>query len=154
MRRLNALWWAAKDVVIDLPRYSWKSFIVSPVLAMVDCNPYGLQLLFDYKYGSTKSSFDSVNLATKDIRWLGVRPSDLERHKIDVGDKEFGDCAVSMAKNLLEQDVVKMDDKRVSEIEKMLEIGKSVNIEILHTKGSQFLSMNFLKEKLESKDWI
>ncbi|CAL9023494.1 unnamed protein product [Prunus brigantina] len=125
-----------------------------PVLAIVDCNPYGLQILFDYKYGSAKSAFDSVNLAVRDIKWLGVRPSDLEKYKIDVGGKEFKDHAVTMAKNLLEQDFVKMDDNWVSEIEKMLEIVKGIDIEGLHTKGSQYLSMKFLAEKLESKDWI
>ncbi|KAL6271405.1 hypothetical protein ACE6H2_028316 [Prunus campanulata] len=125
-----------------------------PVLAIVDCNPHGLQILFDYKYGSAKSAFDSVNLAVKDIKWLGVRPSDLKKYKIDVKGKEFGDRAISMAKNLLEQDFVKMDNNWVTEIEKMLEIGKGVDIERLHTKGSQYLSMKFLAEKLESKDWI
>ncbi|XP_008235788.1 PREDICTED: DNA topoisomerase 6 subunit A3-like [Prunus mume] len=125
-----------------------------PILAIVDCNPYGLQILFDYKYGSANSAFDSVNLAIKDIRWLGVRPLDLEKYKIDVEDNKFTGRAVSMAKGFLEQDFVKMDDNWVCEIEKMLEIGNSVNIERLHTKGIDFLSMKFLAEKLESKDWI
>ncbi|KAI5315749.1 hypothetical protein L3X38_044925 [Prunus dulcis] len=125
-----------------------------PILAIVDCNPYGLQILFDYKYGSANSAFDSVNLAIGDIRWLGVRPSDLEKYKIDVEDNKFKDRAVSMAKGFLEQDFVKMDDNWVSEIEKMLEIRNSANIERLHTKGIDFLSMKFLAEKLESKDWI
>ncbi|BFG42934.1 hypothetical protein CerSpe_292090 [Prunus speciosa] len=125
-----------------------------PILAIVDCNPYGLQILFDYKYGSANSAFDSINLAIRDIKWLGVRPSDLEKYKIDVEDNKFRDRAVSMAKGFLKQDFVKMDDNWVSEIEKMLEIGNSVNIERLHTKGIDFLSMKFLAEKLESKDWI
>ncbi|CAL9023490.1 unnamed protein product [Prunus brigantina] len=125
-----------------------------PVLAIVDCNPYGLQILFYYKYGSAKSAFDSVNLAVRDIKWLGLRPLDLEKYKIDVEGSEFEDHAISMAKNLLEQDFMKMDDNWVSKIEKMLQIGKSINIERLHTKGSQYLSMKFLAEKLESKDWI
>ena len=32
--------------------------------------------------GSMNMSYDSSNLTTPDIKWLGVRPSDLDRFKI------------------------------------------------------------------------
>ena len=48
-----------------------------PVLALVDSDPYGLKILSVYMSGSKSMSYDSGNLTTGDIKWLGVRPTDL-----------------------------------------------------------------------------
>ena len=32
--------------------------------------------------GSKAMAYDSANLATPDIKWLGVRPTDLDRYRI------------------------------------------------------------------------
>ena len=53
-----------------------------PVLALVDSDPYGLKILSVYMKGSMNMSYDSSNLTTPDIKWLGVRPSDLDRFAI------------------------------------------------------------------------
>ena len=53
-----------------------------PVLALVDSDPYGLKILSVYMKGSMNMSYDSSNLTTPDIKWLGVRPSDLDRFQI------------------------------------------------------------------------
>ena len=50
-----------------------------PVLAMVDSDPYGLKILSVYMQGSKNMSYDSASLTTPDIKWLGLRPSDLNR---------------------------------------------------------------------------
>jgi hypothetical protein len=38
-----------------------------------------IQILSVYMSGSKNMSYDSSNLTTPDIKWLGVRPSDLDR---------------------------------------------------------------------------
>ncbi|CAL9023458.1 unnamed protein product, partial [Prunus brigantina] len=53
-----------------------------PVLAIVDCNPSGLHIFFYYKYGSVRKSFDSRDLATPNIKWLGLRLSDIEKYEV------------------------------------------------------------------------
>mmetsp|Transcript_17522 Transcript_17522/g.37902 ORF Transcript_17522/g.37902 Transcript_17522/m.37902 type:complete len:393 (-) Transcript_17522:1490-2668(-) len=50
-----------------------------PVLALVDSDPYGLKILSVYMSGSKNMSYDSASLTTPDIKWLGLRPSDLNR---------------------------------------------------------------------------
>ena len=52
------------------------------VLGLVDADPYGLNILSVYMKGSKNMSFDSSNLTTPNIKWLGVRPSDLDRFKL------------------------------------------------------------------------
>ena len=42
----------------------------------------GLKILSVYMSGSKNMSYDSASLTTPDIKWLGVRPSDLDRYKV------------------------------------------------------------------------
>eukprot|EP00741_Cyanophora_paradoxa_P015533 tig00020902_g14994.t1 len=53
-----------------------------PILGLVDSDPYGLKILSVYMSGSKAMAYDSANLTTPDIKWLGVRPSDLERYSV------------------------------------------------------------------------
>jgi meiotic recombination protein SPO11 len=61
-----------------------------PVLGLVDSDPYGLKILSVYMSGSKNMSYDSASLTTPDIKWLGLRPSDLDKFdlpgKIDYHD--------------------------------------------------------------------
>ncbi|CAD6210705.1 unnamed protein product [Miscanthus lutarioriparius] len=61
-----------------------------PVLALVDSDPYGLKILSVYMCGSKNMSYDSANLTTPDIKWLGVRPSDLDKAYYFRVDMEMG----------------------------------------------------------------
>jgi meiotic recombination protein SPO11 len=42
----------------------------------------GLKILSVYTSGSQNMAYDSLNLTTPNIHWLGVRPSDLEKYNI------------------------------------------------------------------------
>ena len=47
-------------------------------MALVDGDPYGLDILSVYKYGSLSLQHESGKLATKRIKWLGMWASELE----------------------------------------------------------------------------
>jgi meiotic recombination protein SPO11 len=53
-----------------------------PVLALVDGDSYGFRILTIYNKGSQKMAYDSENLTTPNIYWLGVRPSDVGNNHI------------------------------------------------------------------------
>ncbi|PWA66524.1 DNA topoisomerase 6 subunit A [Artemisia annua] len=53
-----------------------------PIFGLFDCDPYGLRILSVYHCGSLSMSYDSSNLATPGISWLGLTPYDLETCKI------------------------------------------------------------------------
>ena len=61
-----------------------KTTLKLPVLGLVDSDPYGLKILSVYMSGSKNMSYDSASLTTPDIKWLGVRPSDLEKYNVGV----------------------------------------------------------------------
>jgi len=53
-----------------------------PVLGLFDSDAHGLKILSVYMQGSEAMAHDASSLATPDIKWLGVRPSDLNKYKI------------------------------------------------------------------------
>ena len=70
------------DVATRLFLKKLKTQLKIPVLGLVDSDPFGLKILSVYMSGSKNMSYDSAHLTTPDIKWLGVRPSDLNRYKI------------------------------------------------------------------------
>tara|TARA_B100000513_G_scaffold101038_2_gene43240 strand:- start:3053 stop:4249 length:1197 start_codon:yes stop_codon:yes gene_type:complete len=70
------------DVATRLFLNKVRSALNIPILGLFDADPYGLKILSVYMKGSKNMSYDSINLTTPDIKWLGVRPSDLDKYNI------------------------------------------------------------------------
>jgi meiotic recombination protein SPO11 len=96
------------DVATRLFLKKLKAQLKIPVLGLVDSDPYGLKILSVYMSGSKNMSYDSASLTTPEIKWLGVRPSDLKKYKIPE------QCRLEMTANdiktgqeLLQEDFIK-----------------------------------------------
>jgi len=59
-----------------------------PVLGLCDCNPYGLGVLMAYRQGGKLTTVSS-HLYSSDIRWLGLRPSQVAKISKDLPDVVF-----------------------------------------------------------------
>lgn len=126
-----------------------------PVLALVDSDPYGLKILSVYKSGSKEMSYDSSNLTTPDIKWLGVRPSDLDKYNLPAqcrlpltpADRKHGE-------ELLQEAFVQKHPEWVAELELMLKTGEKAEIQALSSFGFQYITEQFLPRKLKEGDWI
>jgi len=100
-------------------------------------------------------SYDSSNLTTSDIKWLGVRPSDLDRYNlpeqcrlpISAHDRKTGE-------ELLNEPFILKNPAWVEEIELMLRTGEKAEIQALSSYGFQYLTEQFLPRKLLEGDWI
>jgi meiotic recombination protein SPO11 len=55
-----------------------ETFFSAPVLALVDGDPYGIDILSVYKYGSRSLQHESTKLAAGRIKWLGLWSSELD----------------------------------------------------------------------------
>ncbi|XP_078430074.1 spo11/DNA topoisomerase VI, subunit A protein isoform X2 [Wolffia australiana] len=53
-----------------------------PVYCLVDCDPYGIDILMTYKFGSTQMAFDARLMCVPEVYWLGVLPSDQRRYSL------------------------------------------------------------------------
>mmetsp|Transcript_30984 Transcript_30984/g.68686 ORF Transcript_30984/g.68686 Transcript_30984/m.68686 type:complete len:419 (-) Transcript_30984:718-1974(-) len=143
------------DVATRLFLKKLKTTLRIPVLALVDSDPYGLKILSVYMKGSMNMSYDSSNLTTPDIKWLGVRPSDLDRFNIPQQCRlPMTEEDIKTGKKLLEEDFVKANPLWVSELELMLKTREKAEIQALSSFGFQYLSQVYLPLKLQEGDWI
>jgi meiotic recombination protein SPO11 len=143
------------DVATRLFLSKLKRQLKIPVLGLVDSDPYGLKILSVYMSGSKNMSYDSAHLTTPDIKWLGVRPSDLKRYKIPE------QCRLPMTPNdvktgqeLLEEDFIKANPAWVKELEMMVATKEKAEIQALSSFDCQYLTKVFLPQKIEAGDWI
>lgn len=126
-----------------------------PVLGLVDADPYGLKILSVYMSGSKNMSYDSAHLTTANIKWLGVRPSDLDRLQISE------QCRLPMTpgdiktgQDLLKEDFIQQNPEWVKELEWMIEHKVKAEIQALSSKDLQYLTKEYLPHKILNKDWI
>jgi len=100
-------------------------------------------------------SDDSSNLTTPDIKWLGVRPSDLDRFRIPQQCRlAMTDEDVKTGRKLLEEDFVKANPDWVTELETMVKTKEKAEIQALSSFGFQYLTQAYLPLKLQEGDWI
>lgn len=143
------------DVASRLFLRKLKTTLQIPVLALVDSDPYGLKILSVYMKGSMNMSYDSSNLTTPDIKWLGVRPSDLDRFNIPEQCRlPMTEEDIKTGRRLLEEDFIKANPEWVAELELMLKTRTKAEIQALSSFGFQYLSHVYLPLKLQEGDWI
>ena len=98
-----------------------KAELKIPVLGLVDSDPYGLKILSVYMSGSKNMSYDSASLTTPDIKWLGLRPSDLDKYDLP------GQCRLDMTENdiktgkeMMKEDFIQKNPQWMKELEIMV----------------------------------
>ncbi|KAL6519396.1 DNA topoisomerase 6 subunit A [Orobanche gracilis] len=143
------------DVATRLFLRKMKMELKLPVLALVDSDPYGLKILSVYGCGSKNMSYDSANLTTPDIKWLGVRPSDLDKYNIPEQCRlPMTEQDIKTGKDLLEEDFVKKNSGWVDELNIMVKSKQKAEIQALSSFGFQYLTEVYLPLKLQQKDWL
>lgn len=122
-----------------------------PVYCLVDCDPYGFDILATYRFGSLEMAYDAEFLRVPDICWLGVFTSDCEKYALP------SQCLFPLTTE---------DKKRVEamihrcylqneephwrvELERMQEKGLKFEIEALSVHSLSFLSKEYLPSKIQ-----
>jgi len=143
------------DVASRLFLVKVKNTLNIPVLGLVDADPYGLKILSVYMSGSKNMSYDSASLACPDIKWLGVRPSDLDRLQIPEQCRlKMTEEDVKCGKNLVNEDFIRKNPKWVEELEWMIEHRVKAEIQALSSFDLQYLTKVYMPVKLRDMDWI
>ena len=126
-----------------------------PVFAIMDADPYGLEILRSYTFGSKALGYETPWLVTQNIYWLGLRPEDMQKYKIP---KEvyipLTDADRKKGKELLEEKWLQNKPKWANELKLMLRSGVKAEIQALAAKGFEYMTEKYLPQKLESSDWI
>eukprot|EP01137_Pigoraptor_chileana_P005157 Opistho-2@47878 len=105
--------------------------------------------------GSKNMSYDSAHLTTGDIKWLGVRPSDLDTYNIPKECRlDMTESDIKYGHDLLKEDFIKKNPAWMRELELMLKTKQKAEIQALSNFGFQFLTQKYLPMKLKQGDWI
>jgi len=122
-----------------------------PILGLFDCDPYGLLIMQIYKYGSRIASYDASSMAICNLKWLGIRPSDMMR------------IPSSCLMDLTEKDqTILMGIRKqyytesawINECDLMLSYNKKAEIESLLSIENNDLIDLYIPQKLNAYDWI
>lgn len=126
-----------------------------PVLSLVDSDAYGAHIQLIYAVGSKSMSYQTPFLTVPEIKWLGVRPSDLDKYNIPRSVRlPMDENDIKRAENLVEEEFIQERPEYKKEIELMIDREEKAEIQALASKGFQFLSEEYLPSKLEEGDWI
>jgi len=126
-----------------------------PILGFLDADPYGLDILRVYSIGSKALSFESVELAVPDIRWLGLLPSDIEEYNIPKSVLiKMTDNDMKRADDLLKEDFVRTRPEWEKQINIMRNTREKAEIQALASKNWRYMTGTYLPTKIDSADWI
>ena len=101
-----------------------------------------------YMSGSKAMSYDSEALATSDIKWLGVRPSDLDRYKIPEQCRlDMTQADIDMGEKLLKEEFIQKNPEWMKELQLMLKMKKKVPI----ANCLLLIDIHFLPSALHSR---
>lgn len=129
-----------------------------PILAIMDADVYGFEIMRVYSIGSKALSFEARSLAVPNIKWLGLLPSDLRPESgFGIPSSAFiknTQADVKKARRLLEEEFVIKRPRWREELETLLELGIKAEIQALNARDPQFITNHYLPEKLERGDFI
>ena len=109
-----------------LHRLAFEELPRAQFICLVDGNPFGMEILSVYKYGSLATTFCPEDLSVPKLEWIGIYPS--EFHTIakesiqDLSEKDF-----EKARSLRERPY--FSPHMTVELDQMLRSGKKVEIE-------------------------
>uniref|UniRef100_T1J6U8 DNA topoisomerase (ATP-hydrolyzing) n=1 Tax=Strigamia maritima TaxID=126957 RepID=T1J6U8_STRMM len=127
-----------------------------PILVLVDGDPYGIEIMCVYRFGSASLQHECHRLIPSHVvRWLGLFPEDVENLNLN----SLSDCVSPLtqidkrfAEKLLER--MKNNISISRQIQILLRNNEKVELEALDKLGINYLSNVYLPNKIRFGGWI
>ncbi|XP_076758419.1 meiotic W68 [Xylocopa sonorina] len=119
-----------------------------PIYIIVDADPYGVDIMCVYRFGSSALSEEKESLACPNVRWLGVHPSEL----IALGVNTISLTEFDLSKLVALKKRTYMTDAIINELE-IMKNGKA-EIENVSSFSGKFLIDTYLPCKLKGDNYI
>lgn len=124
-----------------------------PVYALVDADPYGIEILCVYAYGSLAMASETDSLAVPKIHWLGIHPSDIETFRLrDCPPLSHGDK--SKLRDLLSRPYVDANREWKKQLLLLESMQRKAEIQSLCSIGPHFLTESYIPAKIRLGGWI
>lgn len=137
-----------------------------PILAVMDWDPYGVEILLVYATGSKAMAHDAENLSVPSIKWLGIHGEDLAKVsrmsirlpclcQVPTSCKQpLSGRDKKKAKELLDHPSLVTRPKWKHELEVMLREGYKAEIQALASLSLSYLCDEYLIHKTKHELWI
>ncbi|XP_059443137.1 meiotic recombination protein SPO11-1 [Corylus avellana] len=122
-----------------------------PTYCLVDCDPYGFDILTTYRFGSMQMAYDAKYLRCPEVCWLGAFPSDSEKYclpqqcLLPLTAQDRKKIEAMLNRCYLQREVPKWR----LELELMLQRGVKFEIEALSVHSLSFLSKEYIPSKIQ-----
>ncbi|KAI3810270.1 hypothetical protein L1987_19881 [Smallanthus sonchifolius] len=122
-----------------------------PTYCLVDCDPYGFDILTTYRFGSMQMAYDAKIMKLPEIKWLGVFPSDTEKYNVPQ------QCLLPMTTEdkikteaILNRCYLQREEPQWRlELQLLLQSGVKFEIEALSVHSLTLLSKQYLPSKIQ-----
>ncbi|XP_006816162.1 meiotic recombination protein SPO11-like [Saccoglossus kowalevskii] len=132
----------------------WNCLLI-PILALVDADPHGMEILFVYKYGSRGLSFDNEQMAVPVIKWLGVLPSDIDKLHLPRDSLiPLSKPDLEKARDLMKRPYYMSQPMFMTEMQILLSMNRKAEIEALTSISRNYLTDVYLPTKIANQEWI
>ena len=130
-----------------------------PVLLLTDCDPYGLDIMLMYKFGSLAMTWAAEPLAVPSSVWLGLLPSDLDSLEIPVtSTKAHTEADTKRLWEVSKRDYLGEEagnEELRQELELMWNLGRKAEIQqVIESREEAFLTNEFLPRKIQQRAWV
>lgn len=125
-----------------------------PIYVLTDYDPWGFYIYSVIKYGSISLAHIAGKMAIPQVRFLGIRSSDIERYGLQKHFIKLNDKDISRIKQIAEYDWFKDNKPWQKEFKQMRKFKAKAEIQALSARGITFISEKYLPEKIKNKDWI
>jgi len=137
-----------------LVRKLWQELHI-PILALVDADPHGIEIMCVYRFGSKALSHEASYLTCPVIRWLGVLPKDVNEVNIKEDQLiKLSDNDRKKANDMIKRTYISSNPAILDQMKLMLEKGFKAEIECFDSISRSFLTDIYLPHKIKNGDWI
>ncbi|QSL64903.1 hypothetical protein MERGE_002207 [Pneumocystis wakefieldiae] len=124
----------------------------TPILCLVDYDPYGINILATYKFGSYAEAHNSHLMAIPSIKWIGVHSSDFHKNQ-ENGYIPMNNKDIKKAFDLLQKEWIQEHINLKNELCRMIFTRVKAEIQLLSENDGRCLT-EYLADKISKGEWL
>lgn len=166
MRLAEAKYWNRQPCIVitgkgsgDIATRAFLKMLVKeleiPAFALVDSDPYGHYIYSVFLRGSKRLSYESPFIATPELKLLGVLSRDLDAFNIPKSVRiPMEPADIKRVREMLKEPFVQKNKEWVQDLKLMLNMKEKAEIQAFASHSFEFLTDEYIPQKLETGDWI